>query len=297
MKDLTALSLLPPPSGTWLPAPVGKIFSNIPASGQLSQVSALKLLGRLTVASAQGYLVLENEGGHLGFVFHHGKLIAAHSTWPQDSRERWLLAAGLLSPMELNAPGFHIERWLSSRLSSGKVASTQLMQCLLSVAQQTLGRALLWTHGNYIWQASLPKTQTPLSTNNWELFFSALRELDASFFQQYLGAYWEEPWKVGPNVANEESLPWNTEEYKALHQLKLCQTPAKAAGQNTAAPYARVAFILWQTELWVPQGETLALAPLYNTADTLLTTHPPHTAAGAPLITAVPITPPPSLSA
>ena len=255
MNELPRFFSSPPPAERWLPAPANRVFPSIPASGQLALASALRLLGRLTMAQAEGQLLLENEGGRLGFVFRGGRLEATQSTWLEDTCERWLLAEGLLAPLELEAPGFNMEQWLSRQLASGQMEAALLLRCLNGVTQQVLRRAMLWTQGLYVWQEAWPKASPPLVSmeDNWGLFLSAARALPPSFLEQRLKEVWALPWKGGPHAAYAENLPWEEAEFEAIGHLRFCGIPAKALQHGaTLGLYGVTAFVLWQAEIWVP---------------------------------------------
>jgi len=247
-------SVMPSGLPSLFPSPPGGAWVEMPAEGPLGRVLALNLLSRLSMAHADGHLLLENEGGQLGFVFGQGNLEATHSTWLEDTPERWLLAEDLLSPMELGLPGFETAQWLARQLTLGEVDKARLWRCMERSAEQTLARAMRWSCGRYAWKDRLPEVRMRLpAKDNGRLFLSAARALPGGFFMQHLGALWSLPWKLGPHALEAETLPWQAEELEAVHRLRSCERPAQAAPhESQTALYARVAFVLWQTEMWMP---------------------------------------------
>jgi len=256
----------------------------MPAMGQLNGVSPLGLLNRLGMAHAHGHLVLENENGCLRFVFQQGRLGATQSTWLQETPERWLLAEDLLEPRELCLPGFHIGQWLTENISAGKVDASRVLQCLECAAKQTLARAMAWNQGNYVWKDTPPEVRVPLVVkDNWSLFLSAARALPEDFFKQRLEAFWTLPWKQVLHSINSETLPWHAEELEAVHRLKLCETPAKAVPHADALGlYARVAFVLWQAEIWMPTSASPCVCVSKTPGEKPMDATPEQPAASAP---------------
>ena len=268
----------------------------LPASGQLSEVSLLRLYGAAAAAQSTGLLTLKLADRTIEIHFRKGNPEYVGSSHPEDSVASFLLYRKLVKPDQIAQAEAAKERFggelVAALFGLGILNPSTAHTHLVQRAQGLLYKAMLADRGTFSFE---PKELAghramPLG-NRWALLAALVRHLPAPDVQRRLQAVRELPiMKSGGRMSLNE-LRLTPQEMRATSYLDGVRSLAQLRRDlpQEAETLSRVVLLLMETD-FVSFAESRPLQPVMPGPGTSA----PQPVAPAPAPAARPAPPPPA---